>query len=121
MKITSISIAIAIRRLPKVEYKGALTEQFVLQQLKTLSSTSVYYYSAENSQLELDFIIQCDGHIIPLEVKAEENLRAKSLRQFYTQNPDYKAIRISMSNYRQQDWMTNIPLYVCCEKRFYVE
>ncbi len=93
------------------EYKGAFTEQFVMQQLKTLSDVSVYYFSADDSKQELDFILQQDSRIIPVEVKAEENLRAKSLHQFVLDNPGLKGIRLSMSSYREQDWMTNIPLY----------
>lgn len=91
------------------EFKGALTEQYVLQQL--ILKHEPYYYSKYNAQLEIDFIFQDDGMIIPVEVKAEENLRAKSLRQFVTDNHSETAYRVSMSDYRQEDWMTNIPLY----------
>lgn len=93
------------------EYKGAFTENYVLQQLKSLPRTFVYYYSNDNSTLEIDFVVQHDTHIIPIEVKAEENLRAKSLRQFVTDNPDLHGVRFSMSDYRDQDWLTNVPLW----------
>lgn len=93
------------------EYKGAFTENYVLQQLKSLPRTFVYYYSNDNSTLEIDFVVQHDAHIIPIEVKAEENLRAKSLRQFVTDNPGLHGVRFSMSDYREQDWLTNVPLW----------
>ena len=93
------------------EYKGAFTENYVLQQLKSLPRTFVYYYSNDNSTLEIDFVVQHDTHIIPTEVKAEANLRAKSLRQFVTDNPGLHGVRFSMSDYREQDWLTNVPLW----------
>ena len=93
------------------EFKGALTEQFVAEQLKA-SDRELYYYSTENSSGEIDFIIQQEMHCIPIEVKAEENLRARSLRAFCEKYKPDIAIRCSMSNYREQDWMVNVPLYV---------
>ena len=92
------------------EFKGALTEQFVAQQL-VASKNELYYYSKENSSGELDFILQQAQYIIPIEVKAEENLQAKSLRAYCDKYKPAIAIRSSMSNYREQDWMTNVPLY----------
>lgn len=93
------------------EYKGAFTENYVLQQLKSLPRTFVYYYSNNNSTLEIDFVVQHEAHVIPIEVKAEENLRAKSLRQFVTDNSGLHGVRFSMSDYREQDWLTNVPLW----------
>lgn len=93
------------------EFKGALTEQFVAQQLKA-SDRELYYYSTENSSGEIDFVIQQEMHCVPIEVKAEENLRARSLRAFCDKYKPEIAIRSSMSNYREQDWMINVPLYV---------
>lgn len=93
------------------EYKGAFTENYVLQQLKSLPHTFIYYYSNDNSTLEIDFVVQHNTSIIPVEVKAEENLRAKSLRQFTIDNPTLHGLRFSMSGYREQDWMTNVPLW----------
>lgn len=93
------------------EYKGAFTENYVLQQLKSLPRTFVYYYSNDNSTLEIDFVVQHDTHVIPIEVKAEENLRAKSLRQFVIDNPGLHGVHFSMSDYREQDWLTNVPLW----------
>lgn len=93
------------------EYKGAFTENYVLQQLKSLPRTFVYYYSNDNSTLEIDFVVQHEAHVIPIEVKAEENLRAKSLRQFVTGNSGLHGVRFSMSDYREQDWLTNVPLW----------
>ena len=93
------------------DFKGALTEQYVLQQLQTCPSLSVYYWSAENSRGEIDFLLQQEEMIVPVEVKAEENLQAKSLRTFVERNPGLHGVRLSMSPYRQQDWLTNYPLY----------
>ena len=93
------------------EFKGALTEQFVAQQLKA-SDRELYYYSTENSSGEIDFVIQQEMQCIPIEVKAEENLRARSLRAFCEKYKPETAIRSSMSDYREQDWMVNVPLYV---------
>lgn len=73
--------------------------------------TFVYYYSNENSTMEIDFVVQHDNEIIHVEVKAEENLRAKSLRQFTSDNPGLHGMRFSMSGYREQEWMTNVPLW----------
>ncbi len=92
------------------EFKGALTEQFVAQELLA-NGYQLYYYSKENSSGELDFIVQKDDRIIPLEVKAEENLQAKSLREYYKKYKPDIAVRTSMSAYRKQEWMTNVPLY----------
>ncbi len=91
-------------------YKGALTEQYVFQQICD-KVDFVYYWSAENSRGELDFLVQKDGKVIPIEVKAEENLRSKSLAAFVAKYPELHGIRFSMSDYREQEWMTNIPLY----------
>jgi len=93
------------------DYKGALTEQYVLQQLKTVKDLSIYYWSADNSKGEIDFLLQKDAEIIPVEVKAEENLQSKSLRMFVGKNTGMHGIRLSMSSYREQEWMTNYPLY----------
>lgn len=93
------------------EFKGALTEQYVLQQLLVNPENDIFYWTAENATAELDFLIQTEEKIIPMEVKAEENLRAKSLRVFAEKYDSKDAVRVSMSDFRQQDWMTNFPLY----------
>lgn len=93
------------------DFKGALTEQFVLQQMKTNQSLFIYYWSADNSRGEIDFLVQQEEKVIPIEVKAEENLQAKSLRMFVERNPGLKGCRFSMSPYREQDWLVNYPLY----------
>lgn len=93
------------------DFKGALTEQFVLQQMKTNQSLSIYYWSADNSRGEIDFLVQQEEKVIPIEVKAEENLQAKSLRMFVERNPGLKGCRFSMSPHREQDWLVNYPLY----------
>ena len=93
------------------EFKGALTEQYVLQQLKIISDIAIHYWSAERSASEIDFLVQCEGVVIPIEVKAEENLQAKSLKAFCQKYAPPSAIRASMSDYRKESWLINIPLY----------
>lgn len=91
-------------------FKGALTEQFVAQHLVTFMDF-IYYWSAENSRGEIDFLVQKDDTILPIEIKAEENLQSKSLRFFVAKYAGLHGVRLSMSDYRQQGWMDNIPLY----------
>lgn len=93
------------------EFKGSFSEQYVFQQLQKYISNGIFYYSAENSQAEIDFLLQTEEHLVPVEVKAEENLRAKSLRQFAGQYPDSRPVRVSMSPFRKETWMVNLPLY----------
>lgn len=93
------------------EYKGAFAEQYVLEQLKNSRDSDIFYYDSESTKLETDFLIQKENYLVPIEVKAEENLRSKSLRQFKHDNPDSHPVRLSMSGYREQEWLTNIPLY----------
>ena len=93
------------------EFKGAMTEQYVLQQLVSDMKKKPYYYTAENSRGEIDFLVQGERTVWPIEVKAEENLQAKSLKAFAEKFDVQKSIRISMSNYREQDWLVNLPLY----------
>ena len=94
------------------EFKGAMTEQYVLQQLVSDTEYTPYYFSESKSEGEIDFLVQKGMDVIPIEVKAEENLRAKSLKVFCNKYQPNIAIRTSMSNYREQEWMTNIPLWV---------
>ena len=92
------------------EFKGALTEQYVLQQL--ILRNEPYSYAKANSTQEIDFLLQDEeDEIVPLEVKAETNVKAKSLRQFVADNQSKKAFRISMNDYTEAEWVTNIPLY----------
>lgn len=91
--------------------KGDFTENFICCQLESLRNIPIYYYSKENSQLEIDFVIQIDTNVIPLEVKAEENLQAKSLKVILANNPGMHGLRFSMSDYREQENITNVPLY----------
>lgn len=93
------------------EFKGALTEQYVMQQLRTNRQNMIYYWSQDNSQGEIDFLVQQGVRIHPIEVKAEENLQSKSLRWFVEHNTGLRGVRFSMSGYRDQDWLTNYPLY----------
>ncbi len=93
------------------EYKGAFTENYVLQQLRVLPETFLYYYTNGDSTMEIDFVVQYGASIVPIEVKAEENLRSKSLATFMKANPQMRALRLSMSGFRRQDWLINIPLF----------
>src|SRR5690554_3580076 len=93
-----------------LQFKGAVVEQYVLQQL-IAGKLQPYYWSSENSRGELDFIVQYEDTLVPIEVKAEENLQSKSLRAFIQRNPALHGIRFSMSDFREQEWMTNFPLY----------
>lgn len=95
------------------EYKGSFTEQYVLQELQSLEKR-VYYHSKEHSELELDFVIQ-NYNVYPIEVKAEVNLKSKSLRTIYSENNQLKPVRFSMADYKEQDWMVNVPLYLLAE------
>ena len=93
------------------EFKGALAEQFVLQHFKIRLDDKVFYWSSDTSQAELDFVIQNNDQVIPIEVKAEENLKAKSLKSFYEKFNPKIAVRTSMSDYRDDGWLVNVPLY----------
>ena len=95
-----------------VEYKGGMTEQYVLQQMKSHGINPIYYHTAEDSRLEIDFVIQSDGKPLPIEVKAGGNVRANSLTRLLSEHPELKAIRYSLLPYKEQGQMTNIPLYV---------
>ena len=94
------------------EYKGAFTELYVFTQLKTLG-IPIYYHSMSNSTVELDFLLQLNGRVVPVEVKAETNVKAKSMHTFIVKHPELTGIRFSMLPYRKQDWLVNIPLYAC--------
>lgn len=94
-----------------VEFKGAFTEQYVCQQLVVKRPNQVYYWSAEKASAEIDFVLQEKNAVLPIEVKAEENLKAKSLKVFVEKYQTGKAIRTSMSPYREEDWLINVPLY----------
>ena len=92
------------------EYKGGMTEQYVMQQL--ISNHTLYYYKTSDSRLEIDFVMQKEGRLIPIEVKAEGNVRANSLSTLLKQNPELHAIRYSMLQYKEQSQLTNVPLYL---------
>lgn len=94
------------------EYKGGMTEQYVLQQMKSKDIAPVYYHKTDDSRLEIDFLIQRKGEMIPIEVKAEGNVRSNALSQFLSHRPDLQAERYSMLPYKRQGNLTNIPLYV---------
>jgi predicted AAA+ superfamily ATPase len=93
------------------EFKGALTEQYVFQQLNSCTDFVTYYWSAERSTAEVDFVIQHKNRFFPVEVKAEENLQSKSLKVFREKFNPEQSVRFSMSDFRKQDQLTNLPLY----------
>ena len=94
------------------EYKGAFTELYVLTQLKS-NGMSMYYHSVDNSTIEIDFITQWRNEVVPIEVKAEVNVKSKSLRTFISNNPELKGVRYSMLPHIRQGWMVNVPLGAC--------
>ena len=99
------------------EFKGALTEQYVCQQFKTLDNLGVYYYTNSRGSCEIDFILDTGEQIIPVEVKAEVNLKAKSLKTYHEKYAPETSVRISMTDFKQQDWLVNLPLYAAEEIR----
>lgn len=94
-----------------VEFKGALTEQYVCQQLKTIEDLGVYYYTNDRGSCEIDFVVDTGEKIIPVEVKAEVNLRAKSLRVYQEKYKPEICVRTSMADYKKEEWLINLPLY----------
>ena len=94
------------------EFKGALTENFVLQQLLLNEENAIYYWANENSAAEVDFVIQNEEEIIPMEVKAGANARSASFKFFCEKYKPEKAIRASLDDYKREEWMTNVPLYI---------
>lgn len=97
-----------------VEFKGALTEQYVLQQMISDTEYTPYYYGTESATFEQDFIIQKGMNAVPIEVKAETSVHSQSLRAFYDKFQPELSVRLSLLNYKDQDWMVNIPLYAVC-------
>lgn len=93
------------------EYKGAFTELFVLTQMIT-HNLPIYYFSANDSRVEIDFIVQKGAIVIPVEVKAEVNVKSKSLHMYIDKHPQLKGLRLSMQPYQDQGWMENKPLYM---------
>lgn len=98
-----------------VEFKGALTEQYVCQQFKTLPDIGIYYYNNDRNTCEVDFVIDVGDKAIPVEVKAEENLKAKSLKSYRDRFSPEISVRTSMADYRQDDRFINLPLYMIVE------
>lgn len=94
-----------------VEFKGALTEQYVCQQLQTIENINVYYYTNNRGSCEVDFIVDTGQHIVPVEVKAEVNLRAKSLKTYREKFLPEVCVRTSMADYKKEKWLVNLPLY----------
>ena len=95
-----------------VEFKGSLAEQYVLTELKSNTNLPVFYWSAERGIAEVDYIVQIAGNNIPIEVKSGENLQSKSLKSFVQKYDTKINVRTSMTNYKKEDWLVNIPLYL---------
>lgn len=93
------------------EFKGALTEQYVCQQLKTIEELNIYYYTNDRGSCEIDFVVDTGERIVPVEVKAEINLRAKSLKTYQEKFTPEVSVRTSMADYKRQEWLVNLPLY----------
>lgn len=94
-----------------VEFKGALTEQYVCQQLKTVEDLGIYYYTNDRGSCEIDFVVDNGEQIVPIEVKAKTNLRAKSLKTYRERFEPELSVRTSMADYKKEDWLLNLPLY----------
>ena len=93
------------------EFKGALTEQYVMQQLKTNKNLDTYYWTNDRGSAEIDFIIGTGTEVIPIEVKAETNLKAKSLKTYYEKYRPANSIRTAMTDYKKESWLLNLPLW----------
>ena len=93
------------------EFKGALTEQYVCQQLKTVEGLSIYYYTNDRGSCEIDFVVDNGDQVIPVEVKAEVNLKAKSQKTYREKFNAKISVRTSMADYKKEDWLVNLPLY----------
>ena len=93
------------------EFKGALTEQYVCQQLKTIEELNIYYYTNDRGSCEIDFVVDTGERIVPVEVKAEINLRAKSLKTYQEKFTPEVSVRTSMADYKRQEWLVNLPVY----------
>ena len=100
------------------ELKGALTEQYVLQQIVAARNSVPMYWAPEGGRAEIDFAIELSGALVPIEVKAEENLQSKSLRSYIDHLHPAKAWRFSLVDYREQENMTNVPLYAIGPRLF---
>ena len=102
--------AVLVNNQAFVEYKGAMTELYVLTQLQP-TGIPIYYYSSNDSLSEIDFLVQSGARIVPIEVKAEVSVKSKSLSAFIQKHPDLTGLRLSLLPFQTQDWMENRPLY----------
>lgn len=93
------------------EFKGALTEQYVLQQLEAIKNLNIYYWTNDRGTAEIDFVIDNGHDVIPIEVKAEQNLQAKSLKSYREKFHPQLSLRVSMADYKEEEWLINLPLY----------
>lgn len=94
-----------------IEFKGALSEQYVCQQLKTIENLDIHYYTNDRGNCEVEFVADLKNNIIPIEAKAETNLKAKSLKTYCDKYKPKTAIRSSIADYKKEEWLINLPLY----------
>lgn len=94
-----------------VEFKGAFTEQYVCQQLKTVENSDIYYYTNDRGSCEVDFVIDTGDFVVPVEVKAEVNLKSKSLKTYTEKFSPALAVRTSMADFKKEENLVNLPLY----------
>lgn len=94
-----------------VEFKGALTEQYVCQQLKTVEDLDIFYYTNDRGSCEIDFVVDTGRRVVPVEVKAAVNLQAKSLKTYREKFLPEVSVRTSMADYKKEEWLVNLPLY----------
>ena len=94
------------------EFKGAIAEQYVYQQLKSVDDIPIFYWSNDSRRSEIDFVIQHGECVVPVEVRAEKNLKAKSLNNFIQEYKSKKSVRTSLADYKLNDNnLYDIPLY----------
>lgn len=97
------------------EFKGSFSEQYVLQQLITIPDLSLFYYTNERNTSKIDFVVDTGIQVIPVEVKAEVNLKAKSLKYYHEKYQPKLSIRTSLAEYKDEGWLINLPLYAISE------
>lgn len=88
-----------------------MTEQYVLQQLKTIHGIETYYWTNDRGNAEIDFVIDTGREVVPIEVKAETNLKAKSLKTYFEKFNPKTSIRTAMTDYKEEEWLVNLPLW----------
>jgi len=96
------------------EFKGALTEQYVQQELRATEGMVPYTWAPADSTAEVDFLVEHMGEVVPIEAKAERNLKAKSLGVYREKFAPSRAIRTSLATRMAADGLEDVPLYSLC-------